>query len=93
MKQVHRFLALIILVLGLLMIVTGLLMKYTVFVASNLNFISLSFVRYLHNNLSTYFSVVLFIMIITGAWMYFYPGWLARKQRQTPHTPDAPPQV
>jgi hypothetical protein len=90
MKQVHRFLVFIILVLGLIMAVTGVLLKYSAFITAHASFVSLAFIRYLHNNLSTYFGVVLFVMIITGVWMYVYPGWQARKHRQTPPPPDTP---
>lgn len=69
-KKIHRILVLIITVLSLLMALTGLMLKYPAF---NLNLINLGLVRYLHNQLSPLFGIVLTLMIITGVWMYLYP--------------------
>ena len=69
-KKVHRILVLIITVISLLMALTGLILKYP---ALNLNLFDLGLIRYLHNQLSPLFGIVLFAMIITGIWMYLYP--------------------
>jgi len=82
MKKVHRYLVLGILVLGLAMAITGLLLKFPVIAADYLTFVDQEYIRFLHNNLSTYFSVVFVLMIFTGIWMYFYPDWVARRQRR-----------
>lgn len=72
-RKIHRILVLIIMVLGLTMAVTGMLLKYTWITSDYLTGIDLTQVRSLHNALSTYFGIVLVLMIITGIWMYFYP--------------------
>ncbi len=91
MKKVHRYLVLGILVLGLAMGITGLLLKFPKIAADYLTFIDLGYIRFLHNNLSTYFSVVFFIMMLTGIWMYLYPGWVARRQRRQTERNHFPP--
>ncbi len=92
MKQVHRFMVLGILVLGLAMGITGVLLKFPSIAANYLMFIDMGYIRFLHNNLSTYFAVVFFLMMLTGIWMYFYPSWSAwRKRKQGPPIP--PPTV
>ena len=80
-RKIHRILVLIILVLGLLMTITGILLKYTSIATEYLTRIDLNFVRYLHNQLSTYFGAILILMTITGIWMYFYPSWTAHKAK------------
>ena len=93
-RKIHRILVLIILTLGLTMTVTGALLKYTVIAREYLTFVDLGFVRYLHNQLSTYFGIALVLMIITGTWMYFYPSWSAHKakQRKQDNNPENPQQ-
>lgn len=91
MKKVHRYLVLGILILGLGMGITGLLLKFPKIAADYLTFIDVGYIRFLHNNLSTYFSVVFFIMMLTGIWMYFYPGWVARRQRRKSVLGNQPP--
>ncbi len=87
-KKIHRLLVLIILVLALLMMGTGILMKFPTLVTNGLTFINLSYVRYLHNQLSVYFSAVLAGMIITGSWMYLYPIIIRRRAaKQAPQPP------
>ena len=75
-KKLHRILVLIITILSLLMALTGLILKYP---ALSLNLINLGLVRYLHNQLSPLFGIVLTLMIITGIWMYLYPALQKRK--------------
>lgn len=81
-RKVHRYLVIIIISLGLLMIISGVLLKYPKITIDYLTFIDLGFVRFIHNQISTYFGIVLFIMILTGAWMYFYPMWQQRKNKK-----------
>jgi len=75
-KKFHRILVLIITVFSLLMGITGLMLKYPTL---SFNLINLGLVRYLHNQLSPLFGIVLFVMIITGGWMYLYPELKKRK--------------
>lgn len=86
-RKIHRILVLIILTLGLIMTLTGTLLKYTKIANEHLTFIDLNFIRYLHSQLSTYFGIVLVLMIITGAWMYVYPV-IQRRKRTTDHPHD-----
>ncbi len=71
-KKIHRFLVIIISVIGLLMAGTGTLLKYT-FISKKLTFIDLGLIRSFHNNLSPYFVVVFLGMLITGLAMYLFP--------------------
>ncbi|MEK7597208.1 MAG: hypothetical protein AAB441_01025 [Patescibacteria group bacterium] len=71
-RKIHRFLVLIISVIGLLMAGTGTLLKYT-FISKKLTFIDLGLIRSFHNNLSPYFVVVFLGMLITGLAMYLFP--------------------
>ncbi len=84
-KKIHRLLVLIILTIGLLMAVTGLMLKYPSFAMEYLPFLNLGKIRYLHNSLSLYFSIVLVLMIMTGIWMYIYPS--IKKFRSKSSTP------
>lgn len=86
-KKIHRYLVIIIVFLTMLMATTGGIMKYSSFF-SDFNFIYLGLVRYLHNQMSPFFSVVLFLMGITGLVMYFYPAVIARKRKK--QSPEAP---
>lgn len=71
-KKIHRMLVFVIIVVGFTMSLTGILLKYS-FLATKFDFIDLGQVRYLHNNLSPFFSVVLILMILTGIVMYLFP--------------------
>lgn len=71
-KKIHRFLVVIIAIVGILMSITGFLLKYT-FVATKFSFIDLGQVRYIHNNLSPAFSIIFFMMALTGIIMYIFP--------------------
>ncbi len=83
-RKLHRYLVIFIILLGLLMTVSGVLLKYPKISSDYLQFINLGFVRFLHNQISTYFGIALFIMIVTGAWLYFYPLWQQRKIKNKP---------
>ncbi len=71
-RKIHRVLVLMISVIGLLMAVTGIFLKYT-FISEKLTFIDLGLIRFLHNNLSPYFVIVFFGMLVTGLFMYLFP--------------------
>ena len=70
-KKIHRFLVFIVVVLSLIMGFTGLLLKYT-FLSSMFGFLDLRTVRYVHNQLSPWLAVVLFLMAGTGIFMYYF---------------------
>jgi hypothetical protein len=72
------------------MTTTGILLKFPKIASDYLTFINIGFVRYLHNQLSTYFGIVLFLMILTGAWMYFYPIWKQKKNKEKANNQDTP---
>ncbi len=88
-KKIHRLLVLIIFALGLLMTVTGTLLRYPGFAVKYFSFFDPVFIRFIHRNLSTYFSVVLAAMMLTGLWMYLYP-YLTRHKKEPPQ--NLPPQ-
>lgn len=72
-KKIHKLLLLVIVTLGLIMMITGTMLKYTFIHTKLFSFIDLGYVRYLHNNLSTFFSLALGLMMLTGLGMYFLP--------------------
>jgi hypothetical protein len=76
-KSIHRILVIIISVTGIFMALTGILLKYT-FIVNKFSFINLGQVRYIHNNLSPAFTILFFLMGITGIIMYIFP--LTRKK-------------
>jgi len=83
MKKIHRFLVLIIIPLGLFMAGTGTLLKFPAFGAKYLSFLDLGQIRYLHNQISVYFTAVLLLMMISGVWMYIYI-WLQGRRKNRP---------
>ncbi|MFA6391660.1 MAG: PepSY domain-containing protein [Patescibacteria group bacterium] len=89
-KKIHRYLVIIIMSLGLLMTISGSLLKFPKIASEYLTFINMGLIRYLHNQLSTYFGIVLFLMILTGAWMYFYPMWKQKKNKADPDSQNPP---
>lgn len=68
-RKIHRFLVLVVTSLSLIMAFTGLLLKFP-FLSSKLNFLDLGMIRYVHNQLSPFLTIVLLIMAITGIIMY-----------------------
>jgi hypothetical protein len=78
-KKIHRLLVLIISALTLVMAGTGLLMKYPKLAGGA---IDLGLMRYLHNQLSVYFTGVLVLMALTGLYMYVFP--VLNKPKQPP---------
>ncbi|MBI5037544.1 MAG: hypothetical protein HZC01_02470 [Candidatus Kerfeldbacteria bacterium] len=83
-KKIHRLLVLIISTLGLIMAITGIIMKYPDIAHNILGSINLGQVRNLHNKLSPIFSIALFLMALTGLWMYVYPSLAAWRRRRQP---------
>lgn len=66
-RKIHRILVVATVLLGLSMMTTGSLLKFPLF---TLDYIM---VRSVHNNLSTFFSAALFMMMVTGLFMYLFP--------------------
>ncbi len=83
MKKIHRILVLIIITLGLFMIATGTLLKFSAFSTKYFSFFDLGLIRYLHNQISIYFSIILLLMIFSGSWMYVY-SWLKGRNKNQP---------
>ncbi len=71
-KKIHRILVLVISTATVFMALTGLMLKYTSFFSKYFGFIDLGMIRYVHNNLSVYFTIVLVLMAVTGLYMYFF---------------------
>jgi hypothetical protein len=63
------------------MATTGSILKFPGFFI-NFKFIDLALVRYLHNQMSLFFSIGLFLMASSGLVMYFYPAIVARKKKK-----------
>ena len=76
-RKLHRLFLFAVVALTLIMGTTGLLMKYT-WLGAGLN-IDQGLIRYIHNQLSVYFAIVLAVMISTGLFMYIFP-FLARSR-------------
>lgn len=67
-KIIHRILVISIVLLSLVMMTTGLLIK-NFRIAAALQ-IDVTAVRYVHNSMSTFFSIALVCMVTTGLIMY-----------------------
>ncbi len=67
-RMVHRYLVIIVLLLGLFMMITGICM----YAGQYLGFDPVT-VRYIHHNISILFSVVLGGMMITGSYLFIFP--------------------
>jgi len=71
-RKIHRFLVGIIILLSIIMMLTGSAMKYP-----EIALIDPFFARRAHNIISTFFSLALTLMMVTGLFMYLYP-WLSK---------------
>lgn len=71
-RKIHRYLVLITVTLIIFMATTGGLLKYTFF-SAKIPFIDLGLIRFLHNNLSPFFSFILFLMAVTGSFLFLFP--------------------
>jgi len=78
-KKVHRVLVLVITAMILIMAGTGTMLEYSVSFFG----LDLGLVRYVHNKLSIYFTVVLVLMMITGLYMYIFPVLNRHKKQET----------
>ena len=82
-RKIHRFLVIFIVILGLTMMITGTTMKYP-----NLMPIDPFLARRTHNIVSTFFSITLLGMMLTGSYSFLFP-WLIKTFRNKP-TPNQP---
>jgi uncharacterized iron-regulated membrane protein len=80
-RIVHRVLVLVISALTVFMAGTGLLLKYPGFAFEHLSFIDVGQMRYLHNQLSLIFTILLLVMAVTGWLMYLLPVSMRRRQQ------------
>jgi hypothetical protein len=85
-RKIHRYLVILISVIGLVMMVTGFKMHKVLEGEDVLPFLDYTATRTLHNQLSTLFAIVLGLMIATGIFMYIYP-WLVQLSRKKPSNP------
>lgn len=90
-RKLHRYLVLIILGLTLIMAGTGAILRYPSWFAWLPEWFDGGRVRYLHRNVSTFFTIALVVMALTGAYMYFHTLLVQRRQekaqRQLPPQP------
>lgn len=78
-RKIHRLLVLVVLTLTLIMTITGTIMKYSSFFSKNAPWLDQGLARYLHNQLSPFFAVVLFFMALTGLYMFCFPYLVKQK--------------
>lgn len=74
-KKIHRFLVLIITALAFVMAGTGAMMGFS-WAPFGMN---LAKARYVHNQLSVVFTIVLALMVITGIAMYLLPYLIGKR--------------
>ena len=70
-RKIHRAFVVLTVIISAVMIFTGLLLKYPLPIFSSA--IDDRLVREVHSFFSTFFSLVLLVMIITGTYMYVFP--------------------
>lgn len=78
-KTIHRLTMYLTVLLTLFMATTGLLLKYSLPLLDP--FIKIEFVRYMHNNVSVSFTIVLLLMMISGIYMYLFPILLKHQKK------------
>jgi uncharacterized iron-regulated membrane protein len=77
-KTIHRLSLFGMVGLGLIMGTTGSWMKFSQ-LAMLTPRLDLQMVRYLHNQMSPFFSIFLGLMTVTGLYMYWFP-WYSKRQ-------------
>ncbi len=77
-KKIHRLLVVVIVLVTIIMAGTGTILKEPE-LAKFLFKLDLNWVRYLHNQLSPIFTVILTVMALSGLVMYWYP-WHTRRR-------------
>lgn len=80
-KKIHRYLVLIMAVLGILMGGSGYMMHENTYVL-----LTASQIRTLHNNFSVTFAIVLGIMTLTGLYLFIFPYLKTKQPPQSPLT-------
>jgi hypothetical protein len=80
-RKIHRYLVILISVIGLVMMVTGFKMKQATEGVIVFPFFDSTATRTLHNQLSTLFAIVLGIMMLTGLFLFLYP-WIIKLTRK-----------
>jgi len=73
-RKIHRIFVLIITVFSIIMAFSGIILKYP-FISAKITFLDLGMIRYVHNQLSPFFTITLMIMLVTGLLIYLTP-WL-----------------
>jgi hypothetical protein len=89
LRLLHRVFVIIISTVSLVMAGTGIAMKYPNIVLRLVPVLDLGMVRSIHNQLSFVFTFVLFCMVISGLYMYFYPIIIKRIPKK-PFPPQTP---
>lgn len=78
-RKIHRLFVLLTSVIVLIMATTGIILKYPI-VFSNLSFVDIGLIRFLHNSLSPYFAFILLVMVVTGLILYIGPKIISRNR-------------
>ena len=67
-RLIHRYLVVIVVILGVAMMVTGYTMHEKTYFGMDP-----VLMRYVHNSVSTVFSIILGMMMITGSYLFLFP--------------------
>ncbi len=78
-KKIHRWLLWFVTILGSLMMLSGYLMHKELEGESQVSIEVMLFMRFWHNRLSSYFLIVLSLMILTGLLMWGVPKLIQRQ--------------
>jgi len=70
-RKIHRTMVLVMVVLIFIMSPTGAIMKFPE-ISKTFSFINPLTARYIHNQVSPFFSIALMIMLLTGGYMYLF---------------------
>lgn len=81
-KKIHRYLVLVVVLLGIVMIASGYMMH-----EGSYFFFSPAAVRSVHNAISIVFSVTLGIMMLTGLYLFLFPYFPVKKDAPQPLNP------
>lgn len=78
-KKIHRYLVLLMVILGIVMMGSGYMMKQNSYLI-----LSPGGIRSVHNTASLFFSIILGVMIITGLYLFLFPYLPVNKEEQPP---------
>ncbi len=81
-RMVHRLLVVVVTALVLTMSLTGMALKYTTTTLKLFPALDIAQLRYVHNQLTPYISIVLIIMALSGLGMYLLPPMIRRRVRK-----------